>query len=180
MNLIASAGESRLIHCQPRNQNYLMTAYGRNVGRIRRSRRIRQSCWDGHTKCTFSAVIIICCCADPAPWPDGSRSPDGRPGSPAKTHDRLPFPHAELSAVLAGYPELKEVMWVQDEPENQGGWLQLLRPIYDCMQPGQKLSFSSRPASSSPAVGYFQKHTAQQKELVNAAFGTMPDMVIVR
>ncbi len=33
MNLIASAGESRLIHCQPRNQNYLMTAYGRNVGR---------------------------------------------------------------------------------------------------------------------------------------------------
>ncbi|MCM4919467.1 hypothetical protein MMT79_29910, partial [Escherichia coli] len=44
MNLIASAGESRLIHCQPRNQNYLMTAYGRNVGRIRRSRRIRQSC----------------------------------------------------------------------------------------------------------------------------------------
>ena len=64
-----------------------------------------------------------------------------------------PFPHAELSAVLAGYPELKEVMWVQDEPENQGGWLQLLRPIYDCMQPGQKLSFSSRPASSSPAVG---------------------------
>lgn len=36
MNLIASAGESRLIHCQPRNQNYLMTAYGRNVGRIRR------------------------------------------------------------------------------------------------------------------------------------------------
>ena len=36
MNLIASAGESRLIHCQPRNQNYLMTAYGRNVGRTRR------------------------------------------------------------------------------------------------------------------------------------------------
>ncbi|ARV56582.1 hypothetical protein BZY78_22745 [Escherichia coli] len=36
MNLVASAGESRLIHCQPRNQNYLMTAYGRNVGRTRR------------------------------------------------------------------------------------------------------------------------------------------------
>ncbi|PAU32055.1 hypothetical protein BTQ08_17900 [Escherichia coli] len=35
MNLIASAGESRLIHCQPRNQNYLMTAYGRNVAKCR-------------------------------------------------------------------------------------------------------------------------------------------------
>ena len=91
-----------------------------------------------------------------------------------------PFPHDELSDEFRRYPALEEVMWVQDEPENQGAWLQLLRPIFDCMQAGQKLAYSSRPASSSPAVGYFQKHLAQQKELVGAAFGPMPEMVIVR
>ena len=106
MNLVASAGESRLIHCQPRNQNYLMTAYGRNVGRIRRSRRIRQSCWDGHTKCTFSAVIIICCCADPAPrqrsYPPG-RQPSGvcpaqREYPPHLSHNAPPPFHSDAGS----------------------------------------------------------------------------------
>lgn len=97
-----------------------------------------------------------------------------------RLEEMYPFPHDELSDELKRYPALEEVMWVQDEPENQGGWLQLLRPIFDCMRAGQKLAYSSRPASSSPAVGYFQKHLAQQKELVNAAFGSMPDMAIVR
>ncbi len=91
-----------------------------------------------------------------------------------------PFPHDDLSNELKRYPKLKEVMWVQDEPENQGGWLQLLHPIFDCMRKGQKLAYSSRPAASSPAVGYFQKHLAQQKALVNAAFNPLSEMVIVR
>lgn len=72
------------------------------------------------------------------------------------------------------------MIWIQDEPENQGAWLQLLQPVFDCLQTGQKLSFAARPASSSPAVGYFQKHSAQQKELMNAAFGEMGNMVLVR
>ncbi len=97
-----------------------------------------------------------------------------------RLEEMYPFPHDELTAELDQYPSLSEVIWVQDEPENQGGWLQLQRPIFECMKAGQKLSYSSRPASSSPAVGYFQKHLAQQKELVNTAFGPLPAMVIER
>lgn len=97
-----------------------------------------------------------------------------------RLEEMYPFPHKVLSAELERYPALEEVMWVQDEPENQGGWLQLLRPVLECMKVGQKLSCSSRPASSSPAVGYFRKHVAQQKELVDRAFGPMPEMAIVR
>ena len=91
-----------------------------------------------------------------------------------------PFPHDGLVAELQKYKALTEIIWVQDEPRNQGAWLQMVKPVYDCMQAGQKLSCSSRPASSSPAVGYFQKHLQQQKDLVEAAFGPVKQFVITR
>ena len=97
-----------------------------------------------------------------------------------RLEELYPFPGEKLSEELKKYPKAEEVIWVQDEPENQGAWLQLLRPVFDSLPEGLKLSYAARPASSSPAVGYFQKHTAQQKELMNAAFGETGNMVLVR
>ena len=45
-----------------------------------------------------------------------------------------------------------EVIWVQDEPQNQGYWFQIQHNVLENMLPGQKLAYAGRPASASPAV----------------------------
>ncbi len=82
-----------------------------------------------------------------------------------------PFPHEELKRELGRYPKAKEVVWAQEEPQNQGAWF-YIRPILQaCLQAGQTLSYAGRPASASPAVGYAFKHAAQLKDLVAQALG---------
>ena len=91
-----------------------------------------------------------------------------------------PFPDKAYAAELKKYPNLAEVIWVQDEPQNQGAWLQIQQNIFSSMESGQKLSYAGRPASASPAVGYYYKHMAQQKELLNMAFTRMRGLVLLR
>jgi 2-oxoglutarate dehydrogenase E1 component len=91
-----------------------------------------------------------------------------------------PFPQKAYEAELRKYANLAEVLWVQDEPQNQGAWSQIQQNLFAGMKPGQKLSYAGRPASASPAVGYYYKHLAQQKELLNAAFTRMKGLVLIR
>src|SRR5699024_3108213 len=81
-----------------------------------------------------------------------------------------PFPHKEFEAELQQYPNLKEIVWVQDEPQNQGPWFYIQHHIYQNMSAGQKLSYAGRAASSSPAVGYLALHNEQLKSLLEQAF----------
>ena len=85
-----------------------------------------------------------------------------------------PFPHKALEAELKKYPALMQVVWCQDEPQNQGGWFFVQHHIQDALKDGQRLSYAGRPASASPAVGYYDKHYAQQKDLLTAALGDAP------
>jgi 2-oxoglutarate dehydrogenase E1 component len=82
-----------------------------------------------------------------------------------------PFAHKALEAELKKYPGLTQVVWCQDEPQNQGAWFYIQHHIGEALKEGQKLSYAGRPASASPAVGYYDKHYAQQKDLLNAALG---------
>ena len=81
-----------------------------------------------------------------------------------------PFAHKDFEAEFEKYPHVKEVVWVQDEPQNQGPWFYVEHHIYENMKKGQKLAYAGRPASSSPAVGYLAKHVEQQKALIEQAF----------
>jgi 2-oxoglutarate dehydrogenase E1 component len=85
-----------------------------------------------------------------------------------------PFPHKSLEAELKKYPAATQVVWCQDEPQNQGAWFFVQHHIQDALKDGQRLSYAGRPASASPAVGYYDKHYAQQKELLVAALGEAP------
>lgn len=80
-----------------------------------------------------------------------------------------PFPTEQLAAELARYPNARELMWVQEEPKNQGAWYQLRHRLEHLMQPKQTLLVTSRPSSASPAVGYMSKHIAQLKAIVEEA-----------
>jgi 2-oxoglutarate dehydrogenase E1 component len=82
-----------------------------------------------------------------------------------------PFAHKTFEAELRKYPKATEVVWVQDEPQNQGSWFYVQHHLYQNMSAGQKLGYAGRPASASPAVGYLAKHQEQQKALVEQAFG---------
>jgi len=84
-----------------------------------------------------------------------------------------PFPKDSLEKELAKYPKATEIVWCQEEPRNQGAWYWIAsRHHLDSQISGkQKMLLVSRPASSSPAVGYLAKHNEQQKALVESALG---------
>ena len=91
-----------------------------------------------------------------------------------------PFPHKALTAELKKYPKLEEIVWCQDEPQNQGAWFFVQHNILENMIDGMKLSYAGRPASASPACGYAHLHQEQQKSLLNAAFAKLKGYVITK
>ena len=88
-----------------------------------------------------------------------------------RVEQMYPFPHKAFAAELKKYPELEEVVWVQDEPQNQGPWFQIQHNLFENLEEGQKLGYAGRPSSASPAVGYYAKHYEQLKNLLQTAFG---------
>ena len=80
-----------------------------------------------------------------------------------------PFPMARLTAELAGYGAASEVLWVQEEPHNQGAWYQIRHKLTDALAAGQSLRYVGRPRSAAPAVGSYALHQAQQQALVDDA-----------
>ncbi|BCO27660.1 2-oxoglutarate dehydrogenase E1 component [Rhodoferax lithotrophicus] len=91
-----------------------------------------------------------------------------------------PFPHKAFAAELKKYPNATEVVWTQDEPQNQGAWFFVQHYIHENMLEGQKLGYSGRAASASPAVGYSHLHQEQQKALVDGAFGKLKGFVLTK
>ena len=80
-----------------------------------------------------------------------------------------PFPEIELKQLLSDYPNAKEVVWCQEEPQNQGAWFPTQHHFHACLAPGQSIRYAGREASASPAVGTLSKHNQQQQALVEDA-----------
>jgi 2-oxoglutarate dehydrogenase E1 component len=91
-----------------------------------------------------------------------------------------PFPHKAFAAELKKYPNAADIVWCQDEPQNQGAWFFIQHNIHENMNEGQKLGYAGRAASASPAVGYSHLHAEQQKALVDAAFGKLKGFVLTK
>jgi 2-oxoglutarate dehydrogenase E1 component len=80
-----------------------------------------------------------------------------------------PFPRELLAAELKKYGKAAEVVWCQEEPQNQGAWYQIKHHLQACLAKGQALSYAGRPRSPSPAVGHFAEHVEEQNRLVAQA-----------
>ena len=89
-----------------------------------------------------------------------------------------PFAHKAFASEIKKYPNATEIVWAQDEPQNQGAWFFVQHYIHENMLDGQKLGYSGRAASASPAVGYSHLHQEQQKALVDGAFGKLKGVVL--
>ncbi len=77
-----------------------------------------------------------------------------------------PFPRPELIAELQRFGTASEIIWCQEEPQNQGAWYQIQHHLRACLQGNQALHYAGRLPSPSPAAGHFAEHVAEQAELV--------------
>ncbi len=91
-----------------------------------------------------------------------------------------PFPHKAFATELKKYPHVTDVVWCQDEPQNQGAWFFVQHYIHENMHDGQRLGYSGRAASASPAVGYSHLHQEQQKALVEGAFSKLKGFILTK
>ncbi len=82
-----------------------------------------------------------------------------------------PFPHKAFVAEIKNYPNLNDVVWVQEEPKNQGFWFQIQHNLREHIPEGMKLGYAGRPALAAPASGYYEVYVKRQKDLLEQAFG---------
>ena len=87
-----------------------------------------------------------------------------------RLEQQYPFPHADFKAEVAKYANARDVVWCQEEPQNQSAWYRLRAYLRADIASTQVLSYAGRPISAAPAVGYMSKHIEQQKKLVEDAF----------
>ncbi|WP_022975193.1 2-oxoglutarate dehydrogenase E1 component [Nevskia ramosa] len=80
-----------------------------------------------------------------------------------------PFPRIDYEAVIAAYPNAKDVVWCQEEPENQGAWYQIKHRLRAYLAADHQLYYATRKGSATTASGYLKVHNKEQEELVQAA-----------
>ncbi|GHF55863.1 2-oxoglutarate dehydrogenase E1 component [Deinococcus metalli] len=96
---------------------------------------------------------------------------DGYAGTALIRLEQLyPFPAEALAAELAKHPGA-QVVWAQEEPENQGAWLMIWEDLECVLAPGQTLGHASRARSASTATGYASVHAREQAAVIAAALG---------
>ncbi|MGD0056103.1 MAG: multifunctional oxoglutarate decarboxylase/oxoglutarate dehydrogenase thiamine pyrophosphate-binding subunit/dihydrolipoyllysine-residue succinyltransferase subunit, partial [Acidimicrobiales bacterium] len=81
-----------------------------------------------------------------------------------------PWPHEDLAAVLGRYPQLEELVWLQEEPKNMGAWPFVHHELHRHLRE-MKVRHVARAESASPATGSSLVHTAEQIDLLSRAIG---------
>jgi 2-oxoglutarate dehydrogenase E1 component len=80
-----------------------------------------------------------------------------------------PFAKEQLSELIASYPNLKEIVWAQEEPRNMGCWKVMSRRMPDLLPEGVELGYVGRPTRASPGEGYSVAHAREQERIVLTA-----------
>jgi 2-oxoglutarate dehydrogenase E1 component len=81
-----------------------------------------------------------------------------------------PWPASRLLAALDGYPNAREVWWVQEEPSNMGAWTFVHERLGNLLRDRADLHCVARAASASPASGSTKVHDREQRALLESAF----------
>jgi 2-oxoglutarate dehydrogenase E1 component len=80
-----------------------------------------------------------------------------------------PFPKEEFADIVDTYRDTQEVIWCQEEAQNQGAWDQIKHRFHFLIQDGKQPYYVGRPASAAPAVGHRSVHVEQQERLIDEA-----------
>ncbi len=82
-----------------------------------------------------------------------------------------PFPIPEYAALLQQYSNVDQIIWCQEEPQNQGAWYQIRHRLQEPLKERQQLYYAGRAGAAAPASGIFKIHLQQQQALVESALG---------
>ena len=80
-----------------------------------------------------------------------------------------PFPVADAAEFVRSFPQLQEVVWAQEEPQNMGAWRAIRHRLEETLPEGVRLRFVGRPWRASPSEGYPTAHLREQDRIVREA-----------
>ncbi len=89
-----------------------------------------------------------------------------------RIEELYPFPTEEYARVVGRYRNAKEVVWCQEEPQNQGAWYQIRHRLQEPLTERHQLFYAGRPGAAAPASGIHALHVRQQQALVSAALAS--------
>ena len=84
-----------------------------------------------------------------------------------------PFPAEGYAQILKRYSHAREIIWCQEEPQNQGAWYQIRHRMQALLSNREQLLYAGRAGSAAPATGIHDLHEQQQAELVRTALGSV-------
>jgi 2-oxoglutarate dehydrogenase E1 component len=97
---------------------------------------------------------------------DARKKSEDRSVAVLRLEQFYPFPSQILRDTLAKYPNAKELVWAQEEPQNMGGWT-FVQDRLEAL--AERPKYVGRSASASPATGSYSIHQKEQSELVSEA-----------
>lgn len=97
---------------------------------------------------------------------------DDRKAAILRLEQFYPFPKTSLQEMFAAYPNAKELVWAQEEPQNMGGWTFVEPRLIDLLPGCERPRYVGRAASASPATGSYTIHELEQRKLVDEALTT--------
>ncbi len=115
-------------------------------------------------------------CSAPASSSTTSTATRTAPGATSVAVARLeqlyPFPVEPAAALTAGYPNLREIVWAQEEPQNMGAWRTIRHRLEAAAPDDVPVHYVGRPWRASPSEGYPTAHRLEQDRIVREALGT--------
>ena len=92
-----------------------------------------------------------------------------------RLEELYPFPVEEYAATIERYAHVSDIVWCQEEPQNQGAWYQIRHRLQAPLSEAQQLSYAGRPDAAAPASGIFGLHSMKQNNLLFSALSIEPN-----
>ena len=130
-----------------------------------------QEALDDHTVADRGAVRRVVLCSGKVAWDAlAERDRLRAPAAIVRVEQLYPFPEQRIREILAGYPQARELVWLQEEPENMGAWNFVEQRIWRLKAEGYDLRHVARVESGSPATGSKTIHDQELAELLQMTF----------
>ncbi len=89
----------------------------------------------------------------------------------ARLEQLYPFPVEAAAALTAAYPNLRQLVWAQEEPQNMGAWRTIRHRLEAAAPDTVEMHYVGRPWRASPSEGYPTAHSVEQDRIVREALG---------
>jgi 2-oxoglutarate dehydrogenase E1 component len=91
-----------------------------------------------------------------------------------RLEELYPLPNDELAAVLERYRNVRDVIWLQEEPRNMGAWSFVAPRVQLLLGDRAELCYVGRPERASPAEGWAEAHAAEQRRIISEILEGVP------